>query len=69
MIECRCLWTITVIYCLFDAGLSIVGGHNEVYHRLRKLHNENDEFCALNFRSSDVCLQALEAFRNSDLKA
>ena len=34
------------MYCLFDAGLSIVGGHNEAYHRLRKLHNENDEFCA-----------------------
>ena len=49
VIECRCLRTITVIYCLFDAGLSIVGGHNEVYRRLRKLHNENDEFCALFF--------------------
>ena len=26
----RCLWTKTVIYCVFDTGLTSMGGHNEM---------------------------------------
>ena len=30
VIEYRCLWTKTVIYCLFDTTLTNVGGHYEI---------------------------------------
>ena len=30
VIEYRCLWAKTVIYCLFDTGLTFVGGHKKM---------------------------------------